>query len=71
MREKIDMPKYKRIYSRQLQIIKLVFADITYCKKINRFTVRSQKKVMIQWLLFCVVHNIGKCNMTERGRFIE
>ena len=44
MREKIDTPKYKRIYSRRLQIIEPVFADITYCKGIIRFTLRSQRK---------------------------
>jgi hypothetical protein len=68
MREKIDSPKYKKIYSKRLQIIEPVFADITYCKGITRFTVRSQKKVSTQWMLYCLVHNIGKCNMAEKGR---
>jgi hypothetical protein len=27
----------------------------------NRFTLRGQKKVNIQWQLYCIVHNIGKC----------
>ena len=52
----------------RLQIIEPVFADITYCKGIMRFTLRSQKKVMIQWILYCLVHNIGKCNKAERPR---
>jgi len=69
MREKIDTPKYKRIYSRRLQIIEPVFADITYCKGITRFTLRGRLKVSIQWMLYCVVHNIGKCNSAEKGRF--
>jgi transposase len=69
MREKIDTPKYKKLYSRRMQIIEPVFADITYCKGITRFTLRSQRKIMIQWLLYCLVHNIGKCNVAERGRF--
>ena len=69
MREKIDTPKYKRIYSRRLQIIEPVFANITYCKRIARFTLRNQRKLNIQWLLYCFVHNVGKCNMVERGRF--
>jgi len=68
MREKIDRPKYRKIYSRRMQIIEPVFSDITYCKGITRFTLRSQKKVMIQWLLYCVVHNIGKCNMAEKRK---
>jgi hypothetical protein len=66
MREKIDKPKYKKIYSRRLGIVEPVFADITYCKGITRFTLRGQEKVDIQWQLYCVVHNIGKCNMAER-----
>jgi hypothetical protein len=66
MREKIDTPKYKMIYSKRMGIIEPVFADIQYCKGINRFTLRGQEKVSIQWQLYCLVHNIGKCNMTER-----
>jgi hypothetical protein len=66
MREKIDTPKYKKIYSRRMGIVEPVFADITYNKGITRFTLRTQKKVNIQWQLYCVVHNIGKCNMAEK-----
>ena len=61
MREKIDNPVYRELYSRRMQIIEPVFANMTYCKKMNRFTLRTQEKVNIQWLLFCIVHNIGKC----------
>ena len=65
MREKIDTPRYKKLYSRRMGIVEPVFADITYCKGITRFTLRTQKKVNIQWLLYCVVHNIGKYNKAE------
>jgi len=65
MREKIDTPKYKKLYSKRLKIIEPVFADITYCKGMTRFTLRGQKKVSIQWKLFCIVHNIGKCYMVK------
>jgi hypothetical protein len=68
MREKIDKPKYKRIYSRRMQIVEPVFADITYCKGITRFTLRGRGKAAIQWQLYCVVHNIGKCNMAEKKK---
>jgi transposase len=68
MREKIDTPKYKKIYSKRMQIVEPVFADITYCKGINRFTLRTQKKVSIQWRLYCMVHNIGKCSMAEKRK---
>jgi hypothetical protein len=66
MREKIDKPKYKELYSKRLGIIEPVFSNITYCKGMKHFTLRTQRKVMIQWLLFCLVHNISKCNMAER-----
>jgi len=68
MREKIDKAKYRKMYSRRMQIVEPVFADITYCKGITRFTLRTQRKVSIQWALYCVVHNIGKYNMAERRK---
>jgi transposase len=61
MRSKIDEPKVRKVYGRRMQIIEPVFADITYCKGMNRFTLRSKIKVNIQWLLYCIVHNLGKC----------
>jgi hypothetical protein len=44
-----------------MQIIEPCFADITYNKKMNRFSLRKKIKVNIQWLLYSMVHNIGKC----------
>ena len=64
MRKKIDDPAYREIYSRRQQIIEPVFSDITYCKGMNRFTLRTKRKVGIQWKLYCIVHNIGKCVKT-------
>ena len=61
MRKKIDNPAYREIYSRRQQIIEPVFADITYCKGMNRFTLRGTEKVDTQWKMYCIVHNIGKC----------
>jgi len=61
MKEKIDNPAYRELYSRRMQIIEQAFSDITYCKGMNRFTLRGEKKVNIQWKLFTIVHNIGKC----------
>jgi transposase len=61
MKDKIDDSKTRKIYGRRMQIIEPVFADITYCKGLNRFTLRSKMKVNIQWLLYCIVHNLGKC----------
>jgi len=61
MRDKIDNPAYRELYSRRMQIIEPTFSDITYCKGMNRFTLRTERKVDIQWKLYCTVHNIGKC----------
>jgi hypothetical protein len=57
MRENIDKPKYKKLYSRRMQIIEPCFSDIEYRKGMDRFTLRGKKKVDIQWKLYCVVHN--------------
>ena len=61
MRGKIDNPAYRELHSRRMQIVEPVYADMTYCKGMNRFTLRTQEKAGIQWKLFCMVHNIGKC----------
>ena len=60
MIEKIDTPHGRRMYSRRMGIIEPVFANIRYCKGMNRFTLRGKEKVNIQWMLYCCVHNIEK-----------
>jgi len=69
MREKIDDPVNRELYSRRMQIIEPVFANITYCKKMNRFTLRTQEKVNIQWILYCIVHNMWKCMKPLRIKY--
>jgi hypothetical protein len=59
--KKIDKPVYRELYSRRMQIIEPVYSDITYCKGMNRFTLRTREKVGIQWKLYCIAHNMGKC----------
>jgi transposase len=68
MREKIDTPKSKQLYSQRMGIIEPVFANITYCKGLTRFWLRGELKVSIQWQLYCIVHNIGKCTMALRSK---
>jgi transposase len=60
MMEKIDSPRGRDVYSRRMGIIEPVFANIKTHKGLSRFTLRTKKKVNVQWLLFCMVHNIGK-----------
>jgi transposase len=61
MKKEIDKPGVRKIYGKRMQIIEPVFADMTYCKGMNRFTLRTKIKVNIQWLLYCIVHNLSKC----------
>ena len=60
MKQKIDTPEGRRIYSKRLGIVEPVFGNIRACKKMDRFTLRGQLKVNIQWMLYCIVHNIEK-----------
>jgi hypothetical protein len=61
MRKKLQAEEYQEKYSRRIQIVEPVFANIGYCKGLNRFMHRGKKKVNGQWLLYCIVHNLGKC----------
>jgi transposase len=60
MRNKIDTSEGRKMYSKRLGIVEPVFGNIRACKKMNRFTLRGKTKVNIQWLLYCMVHNIEK-----------
>jgi hypothetical protein len=37
-----------------------VFANLRTHKRLDRFTLRGKAKVNIQWLLYCMIHNIEK-----------
>jgi transposase len=60
MKTKIDTEQGKRIYARRLGIVEPVFANICVQKRMDRFTLRTKRKVDVQWMLFALVHNIGK-----------
>lgn len=60
MRKRIDTQEGRDLYSKRMGIVEPVFANIVSCKGMNRFTLRGKAKVNIQWLLFSIVHNIGK-----------
>ena len=60
MAAKIDSERGRRIYHQRIAIAEPVFANIRVHKVMNRFTLRGKIKVNIQWLLYCIVHNIGK-----------
>ena len=60
MKRKIDTEEGRHQYSRRLGTVEPVFANLRHTHRLNRFTLRTRKKVNAQWLLFCLVHNIGK-----------
>ncbi len=60
MGSKVDTERGRRIYHRRIAIAEPVFANIRILKAMNRFTLRGKIKANIQWLLYCMVHNIGK-----------
>lgn len=63
MAAKIDTAKGRRIYSKRMSIVEPVFGNLRWAKGLSRFTLRTKRKVNIQWLLYCMVHNIEKiCN---------
>ena len=63
MKAKIDSVQGKKIYARRLAIVEPVFANICVHKHMDRFTLRSKRKVDVQWTLFALVHNIGKIHV--------
>jgi transposase len=60
MQAKIDTPRGKEVYGRRIGNVEPVFGNIRYNKRLDRFTYRGKVKVNIQWLLYCLVHNIEK-----------
>ena len=60
MAAKIDSEKGRTIYPRRIAIVEPVFGNIRTNKRLDRFILRGKIKVNIQWLLYCMVHNIGK-----------
>jgi hypothetical protein len=48
MRRKIDEVKYRALYGRRMQIIEPCFSDMSYCKGMDRFSLRTKVKVNIQ-----------------------
>lgn len=64
MKELIDSPAGRHAYAHRMQIVEPVFGNIKANKRMNRFTLRGRPKVSIQWLYYCLVHNIEKIGTT-------
>jgi len=60
MKRKIDSMKGRLIYNKRLATVEPVFANICSTLGLNKFTLRGKRKVNVQWLLYCIVHNLLK-----------
>ena len=60
MVKKIETEKGRKIYPQRIAIVEPVFANIRVHKRLDKFSLRGKIKVNIQWLLYCMVHNIEK-----------
>lgn len=60
MRQAIDSERGKKLYGRRIATVEPVFANLRHNKRLDRFTLRTQRKVNVQWTLYCLVHNIEK-----------
>jgi len=58
MRAKIDTPEARAVYGKRLASVEPVFGNIRSQKRLDHFTWRGKLKVTIQWMLYCIVHNI-------------
>lgn len=60
MKEKIDTQHGRAIYSKRIGTVEPVFGHLRYGLKLDRFTLRGNAKVNIQWKLYLIVHNLLK-----------
>jgi hypothetical protein len=60
MKQAIDSERGRALYGRRFATVEPVFGNLRHNKRLNRFTLRGQKKVDGQWKLYCLVHNIEK-----------
>jgi transposase len=67
MREKIDSIKGKFEYAKRMATVEPVFADIRSSLGLDRFSLRSKRKVNTQWRLYCIVHNLLKVHRYGYG----
>jgi transposase len=67
MRQAIDSPKGRHLYSQRIGTVEPVFANIRHNKRLARLNHRGRSKVNTQWNLYCMVHNIEKLSKTNLG----
>ncbi len=67
MRRKIDSLAGRLIYNRRLGTAEPVFANIRSTLGFDRFSLRGNRKVNVQWLLYCTLHNLLKVHRYGPG----
>ncbi len=60
MKRAIDSHEGRALYGRRFATVEPVFGNLRANKRLDRFTLRGQRKVDGQWKLYCLVHNIEK-----------
>ncbi len=68
MRQAIDSPRGRQLYSQRIGTVEPVFANIRHNKRLTRLNHRGRTKVNTQWNLYCMVHNIEKLAKTGIGQ---
>ena len=68
MRQAIDSPRGRRLYSQRIGTVEPVFGNIRHNKRLTRLNHRGRDKVNTQWNLYCMVHNIEKLAKTDLGQ---
>ncbi|OYT87962.1 MAG: DDE transposase [Burkholderiales bacterium PBB3] len=71
MRQAIDSPRGRQLYSQRIGTVEPVFANIRHNKRLSRFNHRGREKVNTQWNLYCMVHNIEKLSKTKLGYQVD
>jgi hypothetical protein len=71
MKRKIDTEAGRYQYSKRLGTVEPVFANICSNLGLKRFSHRGRTKVNTQWMMFCLVHNIGKLQRYGKRSFSE
>jgi hypothetical protein len=68
MRQAIDSPRGRRLYSQRIGTVEPVLANIRHNKRPTRLNHRGRTKINTQWNLYCMVHNIEKSAKTNLGQ---
>ena len=68
MRQAIDSPRGRQLYSQRIGTVEPVFGNIRHNKRLTRLNHRGHAKVNTQWNLYCMVHNIEKLAKTTLGQ---